>query len=484
MSVRKKFSYALALAVCLFGFGASVFAQASPAAPTNPDDSAIKTEIPIPLATQVEGYSNGKVADLANYIGVVYQFLISIIGLVAATMMIIGGFQYLTSAGDSSKIGAAKKRITDAMIGLVLALGAYALLNTINPQLLQFKPIGAEISKNSVQTVISVLPWCEDLAAKGTAVKRFDYKTGQYYGGTDPKFNGDCGSVGQYGDEKNPLYCIFRGDVTPCAPDTRGITITTSYAGFSGSDKTVTVPRVCFPQPLFSKEFINQRMIDFKSGKTGDASYCSSGGGGRDAQGVLHCDNPTALVTQSGILSPPPLAFCGNCADLEFYFEPTKFDPQGAYPNPDICTLFQTLANEGPFDSTAGQRTKKSLGKQFVQYCQYDSDIKGCASGIIECKPPADGSCNDYNQQPLYYDALHEIDGKVQTTYGWWVQGDSKQGVLASQPAHLKNVCDVNPCGYNGSKGCTGSGGIVDGIRTVARAIDSGILGYQSCDTK
>ena len=157
----------------------------------------IHTEIPIPTSPVEQGvttYSNGVVRDVADYIQVVYNFLISIVGMVAAVMMIIGGFEYLTSAGDAGKIGAARKRITDAVIGLVLALGSYALLNTINPALLQFKPLSEGVT--AVATHLSFLPWCDELPP-GTSVEQVN---GQ-----------ECGDVGLYKLGKDSQYCAYRG---------------------------------------------------------------------------------------------------------------------------------------------------------------------------------------------------------------------------------------------------------------------------------
>lgn len=113
-----------------------------------------KLEIPIPnvnLSDPIVADGKVTIPYLAQYISGVYTFMISIVGLLAAVMMIIGGFQYLTSAGDSSKISAGKKRITDALIGLVLAFGSYILLYTINPNLVTFE----SLQLVSIKTVLA-----------------------------------------------------------------------------------------------------------------------------------------------------------------------------------------------------------------------------------------------------------------------------------------------------------------------------------------
>jgi len=99
-------------------------------------------EIPVPgleLTPIIRDNETITVPWLAQYIGGVYTFLISIVGLVAAVVMIVGGFQYVTSAGDKSRVGAAKERIVNAFIGMLLAFGSYAILFAINPDLVSFE---------------------------------------------------------------------------------------------------------------------------------------------------------------------------------------------------------------------------------------------------------------------------------------------------------------------------------------------------------
>lgn len=56
---------------------------------------------------------NNLIADVINIFSL-------IVGVVAVIMIIIGGFLYITSGGDSSKVGNAKNTILYAIIGLVI----------------------------------------------------------------------------------------------------------------------------------------------------------------------------------------------------------------------------------------------------------------------------------------------------------------------------------------------------------------------------
>lgn len=77
------------------------------------------------------------VLDVSQYLESVYDFAIGIAGGIAGVMLMIGGFQYLTAGGAADRVSAAKKRISDALVGLALVLGAFLLLNTISPDLVK-----------------------------------------------------------------------------------------------------------------------------------------------------------------------------------------------------------------------------------------------------------------------------------------------------------------------------------------------------------
>lgn len=79
--------------------------------------------------------------DFPAYIMAIYKFGLWTIGLAALLMIMIGGFMYITSAGNNSQTGKAKGIITDAIAGLLLALVSYLLLYTINPDLVKITPL-------------------------------------------------------------------------------------------------------------------------------------------------------------------------------------------------------------------------------------------------------------------------------------------------------------------------------------------------------
>jgi len=84
------------------------------------------------------GPAAGESIALAQYIRYLYLFALGITGIAALGSLVAGGFLYMLSDTVVSK-EVAKERITSAIKGLVLALAAYLILYTINPDLVKLK---------------------------------------------------------------------------------------------------------------------------------------------------------------------------------------------------------------------------------------------------------------------------------------------------------------------------------------------------------
>ncbi|MBQ3413362.1 hypothetical protein IJH33_00705 [Candidatus Saccharibacteria bacterium] len=57
--------------------------------------------------------------------------ILYIVGIVAVIMLIIGGIRYITSGGDAKKVTDAKNTVLYAIIGLVICLLAFAIVNFV-----------------------------------------------------------------------------------------------------------------------------------------------------------------------------------------------------------------------------------------------------------------------------------------------------------------------------------------------------------------
>jgi len=90
----------------------------------------------VPLSVSIGGLQ--RTIDLGEYIQAVYRYGVGAAAVLAAVMIMIGGLQWLTSRGGD-QVNRAKKRITDASIGLAITVFAWFILNTINPALVNLQ---------------------------------------------------------------------------------------------------------------------------------------------------------------------------------------------------------------------------------------------------------------------------------------------------------------------------------------------------------
>ena len=68
---------------------------------------------------------------LMDAITSIIKVILFIVGALAVVMIIYSGIQYLLSAGDSAKVEKAKNTIMYAIVGLVVAIAAYAIVTWV-----------------------------------------------------------------------------------------------------------------------------------------------------------------------------------------------------------------------------------------------------------------------------------------------------------------------------------------------------------------
>jgi len=116
---NKKIIVALALAAMLIAAGSATTAQAftfQAKWPTSPMNTDIY---------------NDASPNLAKGIKYVYEWGVGLGGVAVFIVLVMAGFQYITSVGDPTKMKDAFKRIEDAVIGLLILLSSYAILNMV-----------------------------------------------------------------------------------------------------------------------------------------------------------------------------------------------------------------------------------------------------------------------------------------------------------------------------------------------------------------
>lgn len=66
-------------------------------------------------------------ADLMTTISSIIRIALGFLGVIAVVIILLGGFKWMTSGGNDTKVGEAKKLIFAGIIGLVIVLSAYAI---------------------------------------------------------------------------------------------------------------------------------------------------------------------------------------------------------------------------------------------------------------------------------------------------------------------------------------------------------------------
>jgi hypothetical protein len=69
--------------------------------------------------------------DFATIMTNIINTILIVLGIIAVIMIIIGGIRYTTSNGDSNQIKGAKDTILYAVIGIIVAIMAYAIVNFV-----------------------------------------------------------------------------------------------------------------------------------------------------------------------------------------------------------------------------------------------------------------------------------------------------------------------------------------------------------------
>lgn len=65
--------------------------------------------------------------QLPGTVGMIIGAVLSFLGVIFLILMIYGGYQWMTAAGDEQKVTKAKDLIRNAIIGLIVVLAAYAI---------------------------------------------------------------------------------------------------------------------------------------------------------------------------------------------------------------------------------------------------------------------------------------------------------------------------------------------------------------------
>ena len=321
-------------------------------------------------------------------------------------------------------------------MGLILIFGAYLLLKTINPALVNLQPLNIR----AVKTEIIALPWCEDLTGQGTPTPVQGLQT--------------CGAVGEYrpsSSAESVFPCIYRGSAPVIAKQA-------DFRAGALAEQALGAPA---RQDGPTNGMTDERLI-----------HTCMQRGGLDQQSLL----ATARADQAyrAAMTLPCAALTAPVAKAMGY--PELNGACKAWQ--DATTAFQTVDNprqnaqknyDGVIWSYCAKSTVNDTCVQSDAYChKVDNNNDDGARG--GCEEEDDCGCQGYDESPSVAftekkDILEGDPGSGTT----WVTGSYETITVEDSgpedfPSHLGPICAWNPCkdyvGPNGKKnfanGCSG----------------------------
>ena len=79
----------------------------------------------------IENTGDQGAGAVSSRINTAINVVLGMIGVVAVIMIIIGGIQFVTSQGDAAKAARARNTILYSIVGLIVALLAFAIVNFV-----------------------------------------------------------------------------------------------------------------------------------------------------------------------------------------------------------------------------------------------------------------------------------------------------------------------------------------------------------------
>ena len=129
MSKLSKFITSIIMAAAFCALGLNTF---TPLTPTFADDSICNNPHVDDQIKAASGCpSAGTSDDLPNVIVNIVNGIILVAGFVAVAFIVVGGIQYMTSAGDAGKTKKAKDTLLYAVIGLIICALSFAIVNFV-----------------------------------------------------------------------------------------------------------------------------------------------------------------------------------------------------------------------------------------------------------------------------------------------------------------------------------------------------------------
>ncbi|OGF35520.1 hypothetical protein A2303_06760 [Candidatus Falkowbacteria bacterium RIFOXYB2_FULL_47_14] len=88
------------------------------------------------VGTEGAGYAPYEDGEYNNtfitVVGVIIKAFLSLLGVIFIVLILFGGYNWMTAAGDEQKVSKAKDTISRALIGLIIVVGSFAIWQFIS----------------------------------------------------------------------------------------------------------------------------------------------------------------------------------------------------------------------------------------------------------------------------------------------------------------------------------------------------------------
>ena len=107
------------------------------------------------------------VGDLGTYVSTAYSWMLGAAAVIAVIFIMMGGLEWVLSAGGAANVTKAKDHIKNGIIGLLLLISVSLILQTVNPELLKM-----QVPKPSLlRQVVLADSSCEKLVQEGYTIE-------------------------------------------------------------------------------------------------------------------------------------------------------------------------------------------------------------------------------------------------------------------------------------------------------------------------
>ena len=127
--MSKLFKLITIITLSILGLG--LLAPVQPTFAANDDSICNNTKIKEEIRAASGCQTSTTIEDPETVIGRIVSSVVGILGVVAVIIIVYGGIQYITSAGDSAKLKKAKDTILYGVIGLIICVLAFAITQFI-----------------------------------------------------------------------------------------------------------------------------------------------------------------------------------------------------------------------------------------------------------------------------------------------------------------------------------------------------------------